>query len=572
MRHSAAHVMAQAIRELFPAAQFAFGPETDSGFYYDVKIPGGAISNEDLPKIEKIMQRIAKGKHPFVRTELSREEALKVFASQEFKVKALDGLLKDEKSVSLYEQDGFTDLCKGPHVEHTGQIGSFSIDRIAGSYWLGDSKNEPLQRVYGLCFATRDELKEYKTMMEEARKRDHREVGKKLDLFSFHEEGPGFVFWHPKGLTLFNTLIGFIRAENEKRGAHEIRTPEILSVDLWHRSGHYDNFRENMYFTTAEDKPFAVKPMNCPGSILVYKEGLHSFRDLPLRLMEMGHVHRFELSGVLHGLFRLRAFTQDDGHIYCAPDQVEGEISSFVDYVFHVYKIFGFDEVSVFVSTRPEHSMGSDEVWEGATNALKSALENKGVPYKVKEGEGAFYGPKIEFNVKDCIRRDWQLGTIQVDFSMPERFALDYVSSDGSRRRPVLLHRAVLGSLERFLGIYIEQVSGAFPPWLAPVQAVMIPVTDDQNEYAREIMGELKANGVRAEADLASERLSKKIRNAQLSKIPYMIILGEKEAGAKNVSVRLRSGENVNEISVGTFVKTVGELCASRSNSLWPAQ
>jgi len=570
MRHSAAHVMAQAIRELYPNAQFAFGPETETGFYYDVKIPGGAVVNEDLPKIEKVMQRIAKGRHPFLRTETSRDEALKLFGSQEFKVKALEGLLAAEKTVSLYEQNGFTDLCKGPHVEHTGQIGAFSVDRIAGSYWLGDSKNEPLQRVYGLCFPTMDELKEYKTMMEEARKRDHREVGKKLDLFSFHEEGPGFVFWHPKGLTLFNTLIGFIREENEKRGGREIRTPEILSVDLWHRSGHYDNFREHMYFTTAEEKPYAVKPMNCPGSILVYKEGLHSFRDLPLRLMEMGHVHRFELSGVLHGLFRLRAFTQDDGHIYCAPEQVEGEISSFVDYVFHVYKIFGFDDVTVFVSTRPEHSMGADEVWESSTDALKSALEKKGVAYKVKEGEGAFYGPKIEFNVKDCIKRNWQLGTIQVDFSMPERFALDYVHTDGSKRRPVLLHRAVLGSLERFLGIYMEQVVGAFPPWLAPVQATILSVTDNQNDYALEILAALKAGGVRAEIDLSSERLNKKIRNAQLAKTPYMIILGEKEEAARNISVRLRSGENVNEISTETFVKTVAELTASRSNSLWP--
>ncbi|MBI3794599.1 MAG: threonine--tRNA ligase [Nitrospinae bacterium] len=570
MRHSAAHVMAQAIREIHPNAQFAFGPETENGFYYDVKIPGGAIHNDDLGKIEKAMLRIAKGKHPFERTEVGRDEALKRFADQEFKVRALNDLLKDEATVSLYTQNGFTDLCKGPHVEHTGQIGAFSIDRIAGAYWLGDSKNEPLQRVYGLCFRTMEELKEYKAMMEEARKRDHREVGKKLDLFSFHEEGPGFVFWHPKGLTLFNTLISFIRAENEKRGAHEIKTPEILSVDLWHRSGHYDNFRESMYFTSAEEKPFAVKPMNCPGSILVYKDGLHSFRDLPLRLMEMGHVHRFELSGVLHGLFRLRAFTQDDGHIYCAQEQVEGEISAFVDYVYSVYGIFGFEEITVFVSTRPEHSMGSDEVWESATNALKSALDKKGVQYKIKEGEGAFYGPKIEFNVKDCIKRNWQLGTIQVDFSMPERFDLEYVASDGTRKRPVLLHRAVLGSLERFLAIYMEQVAGAFPPWLAPVQAVILSVTDNLNDYALEVLAAIKAGGVRGELDVSGERLNKKIRNAQIAKIPYMIILGDKEAASKTVSVRLRSGENVNEISVDDFIKIVAERTATKSPALWP--
>jgi len=570
MRHSAAHVMAQAIQELHPGAQFAFGPETDNGFYYDVKIPDGALKSEDLPKIEKIMWRIAKGKHPFEKRDISRDEALRLFAGQEFKVKALNGLLKDEQTVSVYTQEGFTDLCRGPHVEHTGRIGAFTIDRIAGAYWLGDSKNEPLQRVYGLCFATKEELKEYKTMMEEARKRDHREMGKKLELFSFHDEGAGFVFWHPRGLTVFNILIDFIRAENGKRGGKEIKTPEILSVDLWHRSGHYDNFRENMYFTSAEEKPYAVKPMNCPGSILVYKEGLHSFRDLPLRLMEIGHVHRFELSGVLHGLFRLRAFTQDDGHIYCAPEQVETEISGFVDSVFSVYGVFGFDDITVFVATRPEHSMGSDEMWENAILSLKSALDKKGVAYKIKEGEGAFYGPKIEFNVKDCIKRNWQLGTIQVDFSMPERFGLEFVGSDGAKHRPVLLHRAVLGSLERFLGIFIEHVAGAFPPWIAPVQAMILPVTDNQNDYAASVLAQLKAGGVRAELDLSSERLNKKIRNAQIEKIPYMIILGEKETAANNLSVRIRSGETINDIPVEQFAQTVRELSSSRSSQLWP--
>lgn len=570
MRHSAAHVMAQAIREIYPNAQFAFGPETEDGFYYDVKIPGGALNSADLEKIEKAMVRIAKAKKPFERREVPRTEALKFFADQEFKVKALESLLKDEASVSLYTQDGFTDLCRGPHVEHTGQIGAFTIDRIAGSYWLGDSKNEPLQRVYGLCFPTREELKEYRTMLEEARKRDHREMGKKLDLFSFHDEGPGFVFWHPKGLTIFNLLMDFIRALYKKQGAQEVRTPEILSVDLWHRSGHYENYRESMYFTSAEERQFAVKPMNCPGAILIYREGLRSFRDLPLRLMEMGHVHRFELSGVLHGLFRLRAFTQDDGHIFCAPEQVEGEIASFVDAVMESYGVFGFTDISVFVATRPENAMGSDEVWEAATAALKGPLDRKGVPYKIKEGEGAFYGPKIEFNVKDCIKRNWQLGTIQVDFSMPERFGLDYVGSDGARHRPVLLHRAMLGSLERFMGIYIEQVAGNFPAWIAPVQVGVLPVTDNQNEYCAGLAKTLVAAGVRAEADFSSERLNKKIRNAQLAKLPYMLVIGEKEAAAQNLSVRLRTGETVNEIPVERFIETVRGIVDSRARELWP--
>jgi len=572
MRHSAAHIMAEAIKELYPEAQFAFGPDTENGFYYDVKIPGASLSNEDLPKIEKIMKRIAKAKAPFEHKEISREEALDMFKDQEFKIKTLNTNLKDEKTVSIYSQDGFTDLCQGPHVEKTNQIGAFAVDRIAGAYWLGDSKNEPLQRVYGLSFATKDELKQYRAMIVEAKKRDHRELGKKLDLFSFHEEGPGFVFWHPNGLTLFNLLIEFIREVNKKQGGREIRTPEILSVDMWHKSGHYENFKENMYFTQADDHAFAVRPMNCPGSILVYRETLHSFRDLPLRLMEMGNVHRFELSGVLHGLFRARSFTQDDGHIYCTPEQVEQEISRFVDSVFNVYSVFGFEHIDVYIATRPKQSMGADDVWEMATAALKAALDKKSVAYKIKEGEGAFYGPKIEFNVKDCLSRDWQLGTIQVDFSMPERFDLEYVGTDSARYRPVLLHRAILCSLERFLGIYIEHIAGAFPVWMAPVQAMLIPITEAQNEYAKKLNEKLSGAGLRAESDLSHERMNKKIRNAQLKKIPYMIVLGEKEAAAGELSVRLRTGENINNIAVERFVDTVKELMENRSASLWPEE
>ena len=572
MRHSAAHIMAQAIKELYPNAQFAFGPDTDNGFYYDVKIPGESLHNDDLPKIEKIMKRIVKAKALFEHKEISHADALELFKDQEFKIKTLTTNLKDEKTVSIYSQDGFTDLCQGPHVDKTNHIGVFAVDRIAGAYWLGDSKNEPLQRVYGLSFETKDELKQYRTMIEEAKKRDHRELGKKLDLFSFHEEGPGFVFWHPNGLTLFNLLIEFIREINKQQGGQEIRTPEILSVDMWHKSGHYENFKENMYFTQADDHPFAVRPMNCPGSILVYREKLHSFRDLPLRLMEMGHVHRFELSGVLHGLFRARAFTQDDGHIYCTTEQVEQEISNFVDSVFNVYSVFGFEQIDVYVATRPEQSMGADEVWEMATDALKAALDKKSVAYKIKEGEGAFYGPKIEFNVKDCLNRHWQLGTIQVDFSMPERFDLEYVGSDSARHRPVLLHRAILGSLERFLGIYIEQIAGAFPVWMAPVQAMLIPITEAQNEYVQKLAKELSQTGLRVETDLASERMNKKIRNAQLMKIPYMIVIGEKEAAAGEISVRLRSGENINNISVEKFVDTVKNLVEKRTAILWPEE
>ncbi len=571
MRHSAAHVMAEAIKGLYPQAQFAFGPQTDNGFYYDVDIPGGAIKEEDLPKIEKAMQKIAKAKLCFDKKDISREDALELFKDQKFKIKALEGLLKDEKTVTVYRQGSFTDLCRGPHVEHTGQIGAFKLDKIAGAYWLGNSENEPLQRIYGLCFATKEELKEYRQMLVEARKRDHRVLGKKLELFSFHDEGPGFPFWHPKGLVLFNLLKDFVRGENRKKGAKEIQTPEVLSVDLWHRSGHYDNFKDGMYFTEVENREYAIKPMNCPGSILIYKEKLHSFRDLPLRLMEMGQVHRFELSGVLHGLFRARAFTQDDGHIYCTTEQMEKEIVSFIESVFRLYNIFGFTEIDVYIATKPKKAIGSDKVWEIATSSLKNALEKQKIQYKIKEGEGAFYGPKIEFNVKDCIKRNWQLGTIQVDFSMPERFDLEYIESDGDRHRPVMLHRAILGSLERFLGIYIEHIGGAFPPWIAPLQVTIIPVTDSQNDYSKALRERLEQDGLRVEVDSSSERLSKKIRNAQIAKIPYMLIIGEKEANAKNLSVRLRSGENINEIPAEEFIEKVNDIIKSRSSSLWPA-
>ncbi|GMT42713.1 MAG: threonine--tRNA ligase [bacterium] len=570
MRHSAAHIMAEAIKELHPNAQFAFGPETQNGFYYDVEIPGGSLTNEDLPKIEKIMKKIIKSKTPFHHRDVPRDEALELFKDQKYKVKTLNSLLKDEQSVSVYTQNGFVDLCRGPHVENTGNIGAFAMDKIAGAYWLGNAENEPLQRIYGICFATKEELKEYKKLLEEAKKRDHRVTGKKLDLFSFHDEGAGFVFWHPRGLTLFNLMVDFIREGYRKLGAQEIRTPEILSEELWHRSGHYENFKDDMYFTEADERRYAIKPMNCPGSILIYKEKLYSYRDLPLRLMEMGHVHRFELSGVLHGLFRVRAFTQDDGHIYCMPEQIEEEIKRFVESVFYTYSIFGFDDVSVFIATRPDQSIGSDEEWENATVALKNALEKNGVEYGIKEGEGAFYGPKIEFNVKDCLKRNWQLGTIQVDFSMPRRFDLEYVGSDSARHAPVLLHRAILGSLERFIGIYLEHVAGALPAWLAPVQAVVITIAEGQNEYARKLSEKLVGKGLRVETDFSPERMNKKIRNAQLQKIPYMIILGEKEVMDKNLSVRLRTGENINGITVEEFVDSVKEIIKNRSDTLWP--
>ena len=568
-RHSAAHVMAEAIQRLHPAAQFAYGPETDDGFYYDVKIPDGSLTDEDLPKIEKIMKEIAKGKHKFARTEMPRAEAIKLFANQKYKVLTLENQLAGETSVSIFRQGEFTDLCRGPHVEHTGQIGAFKVDRIAGSYWLGDSKNEPLQRVYGLCFPTKEELEAHVTAIEEARKRDHRLISKQLKLFSWHDEGPGFPFMLPNGRVLFNLLVEYNRAQNNRRGYVEIHTPHILEETLWNTSGHTGYYRDHMYFLTVDERPFAVKPMNCPGGVLVYKEERRSYRELPMRVAEFGLVHRHELSGVLHGLFRVRAFTQDDAHIYCSPEDLEKEIQGVVALTLETYRDFGFNEFVIYIATRPEKAIGEVEVWNRATEILKRALAHQGLEYKIKEGEGAFYGPKIEFNVKDSIGRQWQLGTAQVDFFLPERFGMEYIGQDGASHTPVMLHRAIFGSLERFIGILIENTMGAFPLWLAPHQAIVLPITDAQNDYARATAETLRKAGLRAEADLSSERLQKKIRNAQLNKIPHMLVAGGREAEAGKVALRLRTGEDLGAMAVEDYINGAKALAAARSWDLW---
>ncbi len=569
MRHSAAHVMAEAIKRLYPDAQFAYGPETDEGFYYDVKIPGGSLHEDDLPRIEKIMKQIIKGKHEFVREEISREDALKLFENQKYKTLTIENQLKDEATVSTYRQGDFVDLCRGPHVANTREIKAFKVDRIAGAYWLGDSKNEPLQRVYGLCFETRDELKDYVRRLEEAKKRDHRIIGKRLKLFSWHEEGPGFPFMLPAGRTIFNLLVDYSRKKNEERGYVEIHTPHMLIEDLWRISGHTDYYRENMYFSTVDDRQFAIKPMNCPGGVLVYKEELRSYRDLPMRVAEFGLVHRHELSGVLHGLFRVRAFTQDDAHIYCGVDDLTGEIIDIVDYTIEVYRDFGFGEYVIYIATRPEKAIGEPEEWDRATRILREALDRKGLEYKIKEGEGAFYGPKIEFNVKDCIGRQWQLGTVQVDFFLPGRFGMEYIGDDGATHTPVMVHRAIFGSLERFIGILIEQTMGAFPVWIAPVQAAVLPITDVQNGYAESVFEKLKREGVRVEADLSSERLQKKIRNAQLRKIPYMLVAGAKEAETGQVAVRLRTGEDLGAMPLDDFINSMRQVALPGVDDLW---
>ncbi|VAX20151.1 Threonyl-tRNA synthetase [hydrothermal vent metagenome] len=572
VRHSAAHVMAEAIARIYPEAQFAYGPETEDGFYYDVKIPDGSITEMDLPKIEKIMKQIIKGRSDFVREEISRDEAIDLFSGQKFKTLTLQNQLKDEKSVSIYKQGDFVDLCRGPHINNTREIRAFKIHRVSGSYWLGDSGNEALQRVYGLCFATKEELKAYITRLEEAKKRDHRVLGKQLKLFSLRDEGPGFPFMLPHGKTIFNLLIEYNRRKNDERGYVEISTPQMLVEDLWVTSGHADYYRENMYFSEVDERQFAIKPMNCPGGVLVYKEERRSYRELPMRVAEFGLVHRHELSGVLHGLLRVRAFTQDDAHIYCVMDDLMEEIKGIVDHTIEVYKDFGFNEYVINIATKPEKAIGSDEDWEKSTGILKEALKQKGLDYKIKEGEGVFYGPKIEFGVKDCLGRDWQMGTVQVDFFLPHRFKMEYIGADGAAHTPVMVHRAIFGSLERFFGILIEQTAGAFPVWLAPAQAIVLPITDNQNEYAEQVRKRLKSEGIRASIDTSTERVQKKIRNAQLQKIPYMLVIGGREEEEGKVATRLRTGVDLGAMSVDEFIKTLKKLEGERSWDLWPGK
>lgn len=534
-----AHLLAMTVLEKFPNAKLGIGPVIENGFYYD--FGDISLSPEDLPKLEKNMRELIKQDIKFEREEISKKEAEKICENQNFKLELLNEL--KEKPI-IYKSGNFTDLCAGPHVKSTKEINSdaFKLTKIAGAYWRGSEKNPMLARIYGIAFNTKKELEDYLKVLEEAEKRDHRKIGKELDLFSFHEEGPGFPFWHPKGVIIYRQLENFIRKENEKRGYEEITTPPILNKKLWLASGHWDKFKENMYFTEIDGEEFAVKPMNCPGGLLIYKERMRSYRDLPVRFSEFGLVHRHELSGVLHGLFRVRSFTQDDAHVYCAPKQLEDEIMSMVDYALDVYKTFGFNEYEIFIATRPEKYIGDDKVWDKATKALESALKSKKIKYGVKEGEGAFYGPKIEFNIKDAIGRNWQLGTIQVDFSMPERFGAFYVDEKSGKQTPVMIHRAILGSIERFIGILIEHYSGALPVWLSPIQAKIIPISEKFNSYAKEVCSRLLEDKIRVEISDESETLGKRIRNSELQKIPYILVVGEKEKDSNTIAVRSRKG------------------------------
>jgi threonyl-tRNA synthetase len=538
LRHSAAHVMAQAVKKLYPGTKLAIGPAIENGFYYDFDLPE-ALKPEDLTRIEAEMARIVAAALPFERFEMTKAEALDFFrkAGERYKVELVEGL--EDGTISFYRQGDFTDLCRGPHLPGTGRIKAFKLMSIAGAYWRGDSNREMLQRVYGTAFTNKKALDEYLFKLEEAKKRDHRKLGRELDLFNILDEGPGFPFFMPKGMVLRNILEDFWRLEHKKRGYQEIKTPIILNEELWHRSGHWDHYKENMYFTTIDEGNYAIKPMNCPGGMLAFKRKLHSYKDLPQRIAELGLVHRHELSGALHGLMRVRCFTQDDAHIFMTPEQVIGEVLGVIELIDDFYKVFGF-KYHVELSTRPENSMGSDEQWEVATNALREALDAKKMQYKVNEGDGAFYGPKIDFHLEDSIGRTWQCGTIQLDFQMPERFDLSYIGPDGEKHRPAMIHRVVFGSIERFIAILTEHYAGAFPTWLAPVQVKVLPIGEKNQEYALRVQQYLEENGIRSEADLRNEKIGYLIREAQLQKVPYMLVLGEREAQNRTVAVRSR--------------------------------
>lgn len=553
--HSTSHIMAQAVKRLFPEAKLAIGPAIEEGFYYDFDLPR-PLTDEDLEKIEEEMRKIIQADLPFRRREISREEAQKIFAArgETYKLEILKDI--EEDTVSIYEQGEFLDLCRGPHVPSTGYIKAFKLLSVSGAYWRGKEDNPMLQRIYGISFDSEEKLQEFLERREEARKRDHRRLGKELDLFSLHEEGPGFPFFHPKGMVVINTLLDLWRKEHLKRGYQEVKTPMILDRALWEQSGHWDHYRDNMYFTKIDDRDFAIKPMNCPGGILIFKSQLHSYRELPLRWAELGLVHRHELSGVLHGLMRVRCFTQDDAHIFMEPHQIKQEIIGVIDLEDYFYRLFGFS-YEIELSTRPENSMGSDEMWELATKSLEEALKELKIDYRINPGEGAFYGPKIDFHLRDCLGRRWQCGTIQLDFAMPEKFDLYYIGEDGDRHRPVMLHRTVLGSIERFLGILIEQFAGAFPLWLAPVQVVILPIAERHFDYAREIKDLLFAEGIRVEINDENATLGAKIRKAEMEKIPYLAIVGDREVENRALSIRKRKKGDLGSFTLDELLKNL---------------
>lgn len=564
LRHTAAHVMAQAIQHLYPGTKFAIGPAIDDGFYYDLE-SDHVFSQEDFAAIEKEMAKIAKANLPIEKKILSRNEALEFFRSrnQDYKVILIQDLPEDA-IISTYTQGDFTDLCRGPHVRSTGKLKVFKLMTVAGAYWRGDEHNKMLQRIYATAFFDKEELDRFLFVRAEAEKRDHRKLGKQLNLFSFHEEGPGFPFFHPKGMVIRNELIAYERELFREFGYEEIMTPIILSKKLWLQSGHWDHYKENMYFTQIDEEDYAVKPMNCPGGILYYKTNQHSYRELPKRVGEFGIVHRHELHGALHGLFRVRVFTQDDAHIFMTQDQMKDEVIKTMEMYRKLYSVFGL-EYHVELSTRPENSMGSEELWEISTNALRDAVEAAGVPYVINEGDGAFYGPKLDFHIKDCLGRTWQCGTIQMDMQLPERFDVNYVGEDGKKHRAVMLHRAGYGSLERFIGILIEHFAGAFPSWIAPVQVKVVPVTEKHMNYARSVADALSASNVRVEIEEGNDTLGYKIRKAQMEKVPYTLVVGDKEMNGHTVSVRSRKNGDEGSLPVAVFVSNLIREIRDRS-------
>jgi threonyl-tRNA synthetase len=554
IRHSTAHLLAHAVKSLYPKVQVTIGPVVEDGFYYDFANPE-RFSLDDLDKIQAKMEELAAQDIPLQRSTKTRDEAVSFFRGlgEDYKAQIIESIPSDQ-TLSLYEQGSFIDLCRGPHVPSTGKLKAFKLMKLAGAYWRGDSNNEMLQRIYGTAWANQKDLSAHLHRLEEAEKRDHRKIGRQLDLFHVQDEAPGMIFWHDKGWTIYTEIQGYIRRLLRLNGYQEVHTPQLVDRSLWEKSGHWEKFRDGMFTTNSENRDYAVKPMNCPCHIQIYNQGLRSYRDLPLRLAEFGSCHRNEPSGTLHGLMRVRSFVQDDAHIFCTEEQIQDEVSTFIDLLFKVYKDFGFTEVLIKLSTRPEKRVGSDEVWDKAEQALELALNHKGLAWELQPGEGAFYGPKIEFSLKDCIGRVWQCGTIQVDFSMPERLDAEYVAADSSRQVPVMLHRAILGSLERFIGILIEEHAGAFPTWLAPVQVMVMNITDKQADYAKQVLSQLQALGFRVALDLRNEKIGLKIREHTLQRVPYLLVIGGRECENQQVAVRTRAGEDLGSMPVATFI------------------
>ena len=566
IRHSTSHLMAQAVKELYPEAQITIGPVIENGFYYDFSLPKH-LTNEDLPLIEKKMDEIVKRDLPIVREEMDRDEAVKYFNSigEHYKAEII-GSIPSGETISLYRQGDYVDLCRGPHVPSTGRLKVHKLMKLAGAYWRGDSKNEMLQRIYGTAWAKKDDMSAYLHMLEEAEKRDHRRLGKELDLFHFQEEAPGLIFWHARGWALWQQVEQYMRRVYQDNGYQEVKAPQLLDRSLWEKSGHWSKYKENMFTTESENRYYALKPMNCPGHIQIFNSAVRSYRDLPIRYGEFGACHRNEPSGSLHGLMRVRGFTQDDGHIFCTEDQILSECTAYTKLVQKVYADYGFTDISYKIATRPEKRIGDDATWDKAEKALMDALDASGIKYDILPGEGAFYGPKIEYHLRDSLGRGWQCGTIQVDFQMPARLGAEYVTESNERAVPVMLHRAIVGSLERFIGMLLEHYAGQLPPWLAPVQVAVANITDDQADYAKEVVSMLKKAGLRAEADLRNGKITYKIRELSLQKLPYILVVGAKEKAEGKVAVRVRGGKDLGAMSVEDFIKLVQEDVAARRN------